>query len=97
MLWKKEAGNIYVDLLKNVKFVPKNLRLNRPKNNTLALKARMKGNEKFYQRDFEGAMAMYNESICFAESDSEHLSFGYANRSNCFLKIQLYKRCLVDI
>lgn len=96
MLWKKESGT-YVDLLKNVKFVPKILRLHRPKNNSLALKKRMQGNEKFHQNGLEEAMALYNESICLAESNSEHLSFGYANRSNCFLKMRLYDQCLVDI
>lgn len=96
-MWKRETGNIYVDLLKNVKFVPKNLRLNRVKNNSLASNARLKGNDKFYQNDYEGAMMMYNESICLAESGSEHSSLGYANRSNCFLKMQLYNQCLVDI
>lgn len=96
-MWKKESSNIYVDLLKHVKFVPKNLRLNRVKSNSLAFSARLKGNDKFHQNDYDGAMSMYNESICLAVSGSEHLSLGYANRSNCFLKMRLYNQCLVDI
>lgn len=93
----KKSGNIYVDLLENVKFVPKNLRLNRMKNNSLSSLARLKGNEKFYQNDYDGALSLYNESICLAESGSNHLSLGYANRSNCFLKMQRYDQCLLDI
>lgn len=41
-------------------------------------------------------MSKYNESICLSD-DLEQLSLAYANRSQCFLKLQMYDRCLDDI
>lgn len=39
---------------------------------------------------------MYNKSLRFAQ-DNVHLSLAYANRSYCFLKLNLFDRCLIDI
>lgn len=100
MLWEKESNTsdaLYIDLLKNVNHSLENFRLNRKKSNALSLRTRTDGNRKYSENDVDGAMEMYNQSICFAENDSEHLSLGYANRSSCFLKLRMYDRCLVDI
>lgn len=66
------------------------------KNNERSLSARTAGNSKLFQNDYEGALQMYNESVRFAQ-DSEHLSLAYANRSYCFMKIDLFDRCMTDI
>lgn len=104
MLWQKELNTdedkdeaVYIDILRNTKHPLANFRLNRKKSNVHSLRTRTEGNRKFAQNDFEGAMELYNESICFAEKGSELLSLAYANRSSCFLKLRMYERCLVDI
>lgn len=97
MLWQKEKNsNIYVDLLDNQIYPLTNLRLNRKKNDSLSSKARANGNKKYREKDIEGAMYLYNEGICFAES-SKNISLGYANRSSCFFMLGMYSQCLVDI
>lgn len=100
MLWQKESNTecaLYVDILKNTTCPLNNFRLNRKKSNTQSSRTRTEGNQKFGKNDFVTAMELYNQSICFAEKGSEHLSLAYANRSSCFLKLQMYDRCLVDI
>lgn len=42
-------------------------------------------------------MELYNQSICFALPGSEHLAFGYANRSAIYLRLRLYELCLKNI
>lgn len=100
MLWQKESntdGALYVDLLRNTDYPLAESRLHRKKNSAHSLRTRTEGNRKFAQNDIEGAMELYNQSISFAEKDSEHLALAYANRSSCFLRLQMYERCLVDI
>lgn len=72
-------------------------KLKRKKWNAAALAARMTGNEKCKDGDFHGAMAKYNQSICFAENGSEYLSLAYGNRSSCFEKLNQFSSCLADI
>lgn len=100
MLWKKESnadGAMYTDLLWNTKRRLGNFPVNRKKDNALSIEARADGNQKYVENDLIGAMELYNQSICFAEKDSDNLSLAYANRASCFLKLKLYDRCLVDI
>lgn len=98
MLWEQEMnGDLYVDLLENLKYPIRLCRLKRKKCNADALAARMAGNEKFKNGDFHGAMDKYNQSICFAENGSEYLSIAYGNRSCCFEKLKMFRLCLVDI
>lgn len=97
MLWEKESNGVYVDLLHNVDYPRRNYNAHRRKNNTISLQLRLDGNQKYSQGDFEAALIKYSESVCMAENNSDHLSLAYANRSQCFLKLQLYKRCLIDI
>lgn len=95
MLWKKENG-IFIDLLNDVQYSLHNRNINRKKNNELSIHLRKEGNEKYFQKDYESAWIKYNESVCFAET-KEILSLAYSNRSQCFLKMRMYDRCLVDI
>lgn len=96
MLWKKE-NSVFIDLLDKVKYPLHNRNIHRKKNNDLSIRLREEGNEKYLKKDYEGAWNKYNESVCFAENNSEVLSLAYSNRSQCFLKIKMYDRCLVDI
>lgn len=98
MLWEKEIdNNVYVNLLQNIEYPRKNYQIHRRKNNSLSLKLRLDGNKDYCKGDFDGALVKYNESACMAEKNSEHLSLAYANRSQCFLKLELYEQCLIDI
>lgn len=88
MLWEKESNcdeALYIDLLKNTKYPLANYRLHRNKSNAQSLRTRTEGNRKYAKNDIDGAMELYNQSICFAENGSEHLGLAYANRSSCFL------------
>lgn len=67
------------------------------KNNVTAKKLRDKGNDLYSSRKYHDAMAYYNQSISYAENDSEALALAYANRSNCFLNLNLFQECLIDI
>lgn len=97
MLWKKENTNgHYIDLIKNVNCSRQRNRINREKNNQFSERVRSEGNQKYSEGDFEGALTKYNESVCLAQ-DKETLSLAFANRSQCFLKLHLYTRCLIDI
>lgn len=98
MLWEKEINcDLYIDLFENIDYPLHLGRLKRKKSNADALVARMAGNEKFKDGDFHGAMAKYNQSICFAENGSEYLSIAYGNRSSCFEKLKMFSFCLIDI
>lgn len=100
MLWQKETnGNnvLYIDLIKNVQFPLHNRNTHRKKNNDISVRLRKEGNEKYCKMDYEGAWIKYNESVCFAENNSDNLSLAFANRSQCFLKLKMHHRCLVDI
>lgn len=98
MLWKKELNSdLCIDLLDNYKYSQDDRRIHRMKNNATSQSLRMEGNRKYSEKDFNGAWIKYNESACFAESGSENLALAYANRSICFLKLELYNRCLFDI
>lgn len=67
------------------------------KNNLTAKKLRDKGNDLYSKKKYHDAMAYYNQSISYAENDSEALALAYANRSNCFLNLNLFQECLIDI
>lgn len=96
-LWCKEPnGNSYVEICSSESDRTTNDKALK-KNNVMAKKLRDKGNELYYEKKFHEAMAYYNESIAYAENDSEALALAYANRSNCFLNLNLFQECLIDI
>lgn len=106
-LWKSsnsEAGLQYVDLferIENGKFASdtKYTLLNSPlsKSNEQAIELRNRGNEQFYLKNVHKAMDCYNQSVCFAEIDSENVALAYANRSVCFFHMKKYRECCFDI
>lgn len=67
------------------------------KSNRIATEFRVTGNQKFKNNSWRAAMELYNQSLLFAENDSENVSLAYANRSACFLHMQKYTQCLRDI
>lgn len=59
---------------------------------------REKGNQKVGENKWQEAMHFYNISLCCARKvGSDNASLAYANRSLCFLKMQMYDECLADI
>lgn len=67
------------------------------KSDELALNHRLRGNEFFKNRKYFSALCAYNESLCFAEAESEMLGLSYANRSAVFLEIQEFNHCRENI
>lgn len=111
-LWKKESNNsgLYVDIFKTI---PISTRLEcekittalkskqefhlLAKNNADSSKFRDLGNGEFEKKNWLEAMTFYNKSLCFAEIDTENVSLAYANRSSCFLQLNMFAKCLIDI
>lgn len=55
------------------------------------------GNKFYTQRQFFEAIIKYNESLCYAENESENISLAYANRSAVYFEMKLYQRSLENI
>ena len=55
------------------------------------------GNRFYLQKRFHDALLKYNESLCFAEAESEILGLSYANRSAIYFEMQLYDKCLTNV
>lgn len=73
-----------------------NFKLHQKKNSVDSVHARTSGNNLYAKKDFEGAIVKYNCSICLAD-DSETLSLAYANRAQCFFKMNRLDLSLADI
>lgn len=68
------------------------------KNNSISYKFRWDGNIEYVtKKAYSNALKLYNQSICFAENDSEFLAVGYSNRSAVFLEMKMYEECLSSI
>lgn len=67
------------------------------KSNERSEMLRSEGNKFYSQRNFFNAMLKYNESLCFAEPESENVGFAYANRSAIYFEKKLYEKCLRNI
>lgn len=110
---KESDGEIYVDLFPTTsiswleEMYGNNIELNKHqfhgmevkpiKSDRVSTDFRNAGNKKFTEKCWRSAMEFYNQSLCFAENDSENVSLAYANRSACFFKIRKYNECLNDI
>lgn len=76
----------------------KDFKHSKSKNETLSLELRQTGNN-FYtakRKNYE-ALHYYNQSICFAENDSENLGVGYSNRSAVYFELKDYEKSLKNI
>lgn len=58
---------------------------------------RIEGNNLYAQRRFYDALLKYNESLCYAEPESENLGLAYANRSAVYFEMKLYDKCLANV
>lgn len=70
-----------------------------PKNSERSKEVRQQGNQFFSlkNKNYVRALQLYNESICFAENNSEDLAIGYANRSAIYFEWKMYDLCLENI
>lgn len=112
LLWQKESDASYFDIFKNIptlfpelykaseKFKSVNScgnKENHRKCNQVALKLQNKADEELKKKKWHKAMNFYNESLKYAENNSENVCLAYAHRSLCFFHLELYEKCLVDI
>lgn len=109
LLWKKESSEAssYVDIFasideNSVEKKLQNLKLgiaveHNKKNNQLSTNYRLHGNAQFTAGNWRIAMGFYNLSLRFAEIGTENVGLAYANRSSCFLKLEMFDKCITDI
>lgn len=105
-LWLKESDS-YIDIFAGafhgndtdaIKSEIDDLANNRQKKDNLkSAKFRLEGNKFFLQAKYHSALEKYNQSLCYAENDTEKIALAYSNRSSCYLKLKLYKECLNDL
>ncbi|KAL9705779.1 hypothetical protein quinque_009297 [Culex quinquefasciatus] len=62
-----------------------------------AVKVRAEANRLYLAKEYEKALGKYNESICLAETGSEHLGMGYANRSAIYFEQDEFEYALANI
>lgn len=58
---------------------------------------RNEGNRFYVQKKFFDAIIKYNESLCYAEDQSENMGLAYANRSAVYYEMKLYEKSLKNI
>lgn len=113
MLWQKERvkGELVYAKLMNKKeekafteeFAEKFIEISmekllvKKKNHSLALKSREQANGLFACGQYREAIGVYNHTLMYTANDSEDLGICFANRSACFLKLNEYASCLIDI
>jgi SET and MYND domain-containing protein 4 len=71
--------------------------MNCGKSDAKAEKLRAEANRHYVQKDFYDALLKYNESLCFAEAESENMGLAYANRSAVYIEMRLFDKCLRNI
>uniref|UniRef100_A0A8D8B1K6 SET and MYND domain-containing protein 4 n=1 Tax=Culex pipiens TaxID=7175 RepID=A0A8D8B1K6_CULPI len=67
------------------------------KSNSKAVAIRQEGNRFFKDHSWSNAIEKYNESICWAETGSEEVGIGFANRSAVCYEEKSYELCLLNI
>lgn len=67
------------------------------KDNVKAKAIRLLGNEFFLRKDNFEALKQYNESLCYAVTDSEAMGIAYANRASVFLTTGHFEFCMDNI
>lgn len=67
------------------------------KSNERSATLRAEANRLYVQKRFFDALLKYNESLCFAEAESENLGLAYANRSAVYIEMRLFDKCMENI
>lgn len=111
MLWKKESQSpdaLYIDIFASCNLDPdvaihrlisnqNDIRLSPRKSDAIAKLKRNEGNRYYLTNQLNMAIELYNDSLRFAEPNSQQISLAYANRSICFLKLKMFEKCLIDL
>lgn len=71
--------------------------LKREKSDDFAYKYRLKGNQLFRDRKYFNALCAYNESLCYAPTDSESMGLAFSNRSAVYLEVHEFNLCKENI
>lgn len=87
---RKLRSNKWNDRFLNKEYEPQ-------KSNQISDQLRAEGNLYFKFGQFTEAMEYYSLSLRFAEPETNNISFAYANRATCFLRLTKYDECLRDI
>lgn len=108
-LWKKDGSGLYVDIFQNVRkdtvtslnFLEQFSCLlgiqGSQKNNLISEQFRLKGDGDVEKGNWYRAMRNYNQSLSYAENGFRNISMAFANRSLCFLKMNMHEKCIADI
>lgn len=67
------------------------------KNEQIANKFRLIGNESYKSLRFSRALFYYNKSLCHAIPTSEEFALNFANRSAVYFEIEEYEACIENI
>lgn len=67
------------------------------KSNIKSAALRSEGNKYYSDRNFFNALVKYNESLCYAEVESENMGLAFANRSAIYFELKLLEKCLANI
>lgn len=102
-LWKKESHKsdaMYIDIFASLVQDPRVeyfTDFRNYKDNKQSIKFRELGNKEFASKNWSESMHLYNQSLRYAEIDSENVALAYSNRSACFFKLKIYDVALIDI
>ncbi|XP_037050263.1 SET and MYND domain-containing protein DDB_G0273589-like [Bradysia coprophila] len=106
MLWRKEStatDALYIDIIHRLRINPESASDRFPtngddgKDDQKSIEYREQADAEFEENNFDAAIELYNKSLCYAESKSEHLGLAYAQRAQCFSALKMFDRCLIDI
>lgn len=62
-----------------------------------AMSHRERGKQLFVEKEFVGAMQAFNVAMLFSPRRSDEMALAFANRSACFLHLNMPNECLTDI
>lgn len=58
---------------------------------------RNKAQNQIESKNWNEAIELLNEALCFAENETEDLGCAYTERAMCFFNLKMYNNCLTDI
>lgn len=72
-------------------------KLKLPKSNAISDSYRKRADALHLKKEYLQALEAYNQSLCFAEVDSQNISKAYAGRSSVYYGMEQYKEALLSI